>query len=87
MHKENFRNHNYVFMIHIAHFHLFYLGNLVNVSENMYLNMDTVNCRAFFFFFFFFQFQGEPGFFVAHQLIRRALGIPRATVHWYDKPG
>ncbi|XP_062145041.1 phosphoribosylaminoimidazole carboxylase, chloroplastic-like isoform X2 [Alnus glutinosa] len=30
--------------------------------------------------------EGEPGFFLAHQLIRRALGIPRATVHWYDKP-
>ena len=84
MHKENFRNQNYVFMTHTAHFHLFYLGNLVNVSENMYLNMDIVDFHAF---FFFFQFQGEPGFFLAHQLIRRALGIPRATVHWYDKPG
>ncbi|XP_059440282.1 phosphoribosylaminoimidazole carboxylase, chloroplastic isoform X1 [Corylus avellana] len=30
--------------------------------------------------------EGEPGFILAHQLIRRALGIPRATVHWYDKP-
>ncbi|KAM3738967.1 hypothetical protein ACB098_09G170000 [Castanea mollissima] len=30
--------------------------------------------------------EGEPGFILAHQLIRRALSIPRATVHWYDKP-
>lgn len=32
-------------------------------------------------------FQGEPGFILAHQLIRRALDIPGASVHWYDKPG
>ncbi|XWS64726.1 hypothetical protein CRYUN_Cryun05aG0028600 [Craigia yunnanensis] len=31
--------------------------------------------------------EGEPGFKMAHQLIARALGIPGATVHWYDKPG
>ncbi|KAG6700586.1 phosphoribosylaminoimidazole carboxylase, chloroplastic-like isoform X1 [Carya illinoinensis] len=30
--------------------------------------------------------EGESGFVLAHQLIRRALSIPRATVHWYDKP-
>ncbi|KAF3949918.1 hypothetical protein CMV_024266 [Castanea mollissima] len=30
--------------------------------------------------------EGVPGFILAHQLIRRALGIPGATVHWYDKP-
>lgn len=30
--------------------------------------------------------EGEPGFLLAHQLIRRALNAPRATVHWYDKP-
>ncbi|XP_075638888.1 phosphoribosylaminoimidazole carboxylase, chloroplastic-like isoform X1 [Castanea sativa] len=30
--------------------------------------------------------EGEPGFILAHQLIRRALSIPGATVHWYDKP-
>ncbi|XP_022744422.1 phosphoribosylaminoimidazole carboxylase, chloroplastic [Durio zibethinus] len=30
--------------------------------------------------------EGEPGFKMAHQLIARALGIPGATVHWYDKP-
>lgn len=24
---------------------------------------------------------------MAHQLIRRALGISGATIHWYDKPG
>ncbi|XP_028770714.1 phosphoribosylaminoimidazole carboxylase, chloroplastic isoform X2 [Neltuma alba] len=30
--------------------------------------------------------EGEPGFHLAHQLIERALTIPRATVHWYDKP-
>ncbi|KAK9996838.1 hypothetical protein SO802_021524 [Lithocarpus litseifolius] len=28
---------------------------------------------------------GEPGFILAHQLIRRALSIPGVTVHWYDK--
>ena len=31
--------------------------------------------------------QGEPGFYLAHELIRRALAIPGAAVHWYDKPG
>ncbi|TYI02754.1 hypothetical protein ES332_A11G289300v1 [Gossypium tomentosum] len=30
--------------------------------------------------------EGEPGFRVAHQLIARALEIPGATAHWYDKP-
>ncbi|KAL3520935.1 hypothetical protein ACH5RR_019084 [Cinchona calisaya] len=30
--------------------------------------------------------EGEPGFLMAHQLIQRALGIPGAAVHWYDKP-
>ncbi|XP_027164076.1 phosphoribosylaminoimidazole carboxylase, chloroplastic-like isoform X1 [Coffea eugenioides] len=30
--------------------------------------------------------EGEPGFLLAHQLIGRALGIPGASVHWYDKP-
>ncbi|XP_041022031.1 phosphoribosylaminoimidazole carboxylase, chloroplastic-like isoform X1 [Juglans microcarpa x Juglans regia] len=30
--------------------------------------------------------ESESGFVLAHQLIRRALSIPRATVHWYDKP-
>lgn len=28
---------------------------------------------------------GEPGFFQAHQLMRRALSLPGASVHWYDK--
>ncbi|MBA0751417.1 hypothetical protein Gogos_000340 [Gossypium gossypioides] len=32
------------------------------------------------------QDEGEPGFKVAHQLIARALEIPGATAHWYDKP-
>ncbi|MED6174965.1 hypothetical protein PIB30_073995 [Stylosanthes scabra] len=30
--------------------------------------------------------EGEHGFRLAHQLIRRALTIPGASVHWYDKP-
>ncbi|XP_009364469.2 phosphoribosylaminoimidazole carboxylase, chloroplastic isoform X3 [Pyrus x bretschneideri] len=30
--------------------------------------------------------EGEPGFLLAQQLIGRALHIPGATVHWYDKP-
>ncbi|KAK1581393.1 hypothetical protein Q3G72_005632 [Acer saccharum] len=30
--------------------------------------------------------EGDHGFYLAHQLIGRALGIPGATVHWYDKP-
>ncbi|KAK3200691.1 hypothetical protein Dsin_024106 [Dipteronia sinensis] len=30
--------------------------------------------------------EGDRGFYLAHQLIGRALGIPGATVHWYDKP-
>ncbi|KAJ7978137.1 phosphoribosylaminoimidazole carboxylase [Quillaja saponaria] len=30
--------------------------------------------------------EGEHGFRLAHQLIGRALTIPGATVHWYDKP-
>ncbi|KAL8522559.1 hypothetical protein ACS0TY_012642 [Phlomoides rotata] len=30
--------------------------------------------------------EGEPGFRHANQLIGRALRIPGATVHWYDKP-
>lgn len=30
--------------------------------------------------------EGERGFYLAHQLIGKALSIPGATVHWYDKP-
>ncbi|KAM0833444.1 hypothetical protein ACQ4PT_064257 [Festuca glaucescens] len=30
--------------------------------------------------------EGEPGFVLAHQLIKRALNIPGASVHWYAKP-
>ncbi|KAI4301946.1 hypothetical protein L6164_035178 [Bauhinia variegata] len=30
--------------------------------------------------------EGEVGFQLAHQLMGRALTIPGATVHWYDKP-
>ncbi|RLM91502.1 phosphoribosylaminoimidazole carboxylase, chloroplastic [Panicum miliaceum] len=30
--------------------------------------------------------EGEAGFFLAHQLIQRALNIPGASVHWYAKP-
>ncbi|RAL54923.1 hypothetical protein DM860_013619 [Cuscuta australis] len=30
--------------------------------------------------------EGEPGFALAHQLIGRALEIPGASIHWYDKP-
>ncbi|CAD6240310.1 unnamed protein product [Miscanthus lutarioriparius] len=30
--------------------------------------------------------EGEAGFYLAHQLIRRALDIPGASVHWYAKP-
>ncbi|CAH9080331.1 unnamed protein product [Cuscuta europaea] len=30
--------------------------------------------------------EGEPGLALAHQLIGRALGIPGASIHWYDKP-
>ncbi|KAK3200694.1 hypothetical protein Dsin_024109 [Dipteronia sinensis] len=30
--------------------------------------------------------EGDRGFYLAHQLIGRALGILGATVHWYDKP-
>ncbi|XP_047964476.1 phosphoribosylaminoimidazole carboxylase, chloroplastic [Salvia hispanica] len=30
--------------------------------------------------------EGEAGFLLANQLIARALRIPGATVHWYDKP-
>ncbi|CAH8354635.1 unnamed protein product [Eruca vesicaria subsp. sativa] len=29
---------------------------------------------------------GEAGFRLAHQLIARALSVPGASVHWYDKP-
>lgn len=30
--------------------------------------------------------EGEPGFLLAHQLIGRALEVPGAAIHWYDKP-
>nr|GME03762.1 phosphoribosylaminoimidazole carboxylase, chloroplastic isoform X1 [Ipomoea batatas] len=30
--------------------------------------------------------EGEPGFALANQLIGRALEIPGASIHWYDKP-
>jgi phosphoribosylaminoimidazole carboxylase len=30
--------------------------------------------------------EGEAGFLQAHQIIGRALTIPGATIHWYDKP-
>lgn len=29
--------------------------------------------------------EGESGFFLAHELMRRALSMPGASVHWYDK--
>ncbi|XP_074291078.1 phosphoribosylaminoimidazole carboxylase, chloroplastic-like [Silene latifolia] len=29
--------------------------------------------------------EGERGFFLAHQVMRRALNVPGASVHWYDK--
>nr|KAJ0215812.1 hypothetical protein LSAT_V11C300144860 [Lactuca sativa] len=31
--------------------------------------------------------EGERGFILAHEVIRRALCTPGAYVHWYDKPG
>ncbi|KAL4032156.1 hypothetical protein IC575_005220 [Cucumis melo] len=30
--------------------------------------------------------EGEPGFYLAHQLMQRALSISGAFVHWYNKP-
>ncbi|CAN0830744.1 Phosphoribosylaminoimidazole carboxylase, chloroplastic (Fragment) [Linum grandiflorum] len=30
--------------------------------------------------------EGERGFYLAHQLIGKALTIPGANIHWYDKP-
>ncbi|XP_047154834.1 phosphoribosylaminoimidazole carboxylase, chloroplastic [Vigna umbellata] len=30
--------------------------------------------------------EGELGFQLAHQLMKRAMAIPGASVHWYDKP-
>ncbi|GAA0170782.1 ligase [Lithospermum erythrorhizon] len=30
--------------------------------------------------------EGEPGFYLAHQLIRKAMQVPGASIHWYDKP-
>ncbi|KAJ8551604.1 hypothetical protein K7X08_021619 [Anisodus acutangulus] len=32
------------------------------------------------------QWLGEPGFLLSNQLIGRALEIPGASIHWYDKP-
>ncbi|XP_021751121.1 phosphoribosylaminoimidazole carboxylase, chloroplastic-like isoform X2 [Chenopodium quinoa] len=29
--------------------------------------------------------EGEPGFRIAHELMTRALALPGASVHWYDK--
>ncbi|KNA14780.1 hypothetical protein SOVF_104580 [Spinacia oleracea] len=29
--------------------------------------------------------EGEPGFFIAHDIMRRALALPGASVHWYNK--
>ncbi|XP_010667304.3 phosphoribosylaminoimidazole carboxylase, chloroplastic isoform X2 [Beta vulgaris subsp. vulgaris] len=29
--------------------------------------------------------EGEPGFLLAHELMRRSLTVPGASVHWYDK--
>jgi hypothetical protein len=34
-----------------------------------------------------FIYQGEEGFSIAHQLMRRAVTVPGASVHWYEKPG
>ncbi|KAJ9545706.1 hypothetical protein OSB04_025413 [Centaurea solstitialis] len=31
--------------------------------------------------------EGEAGFVLANQIIRRALCTPGASIHWYDKPG
>ncbi|EPS74390.1 hypothetical protein M569_00365 [Genlisea aurea] len=33
------------------------------------------------------EMEGEQGFVLANRLIGRALQIPGASVHWYDKPG
>lgn len=30
--------------------------------------------------------EGEEGFYIAHQLMRRAVSVPGASVHWYEKP-
>ncbi|KAK1263441.1 hypothetical protein QJS04_geneDACA013434 [Acorus gramineus] len=30
--------------------------------------------------------EGEPGFYLANQLMKRALSIPGASIHWYGKP-
>lgn len=30
--------------------------------------------------------EGEAGFHLAHQLMGKALGVPGASIHWYDKP-
>ncbi|KAK8970078.1 hypothetical protein KSP40_PGU020145 [Platanthera guangdongensis] len=31
--------------------------------------------------------EGEKGFYLAHQLMKRALSVPGASIHWYGKPG
>ncbi|KAG6520447.1 hypothetical protein ZIOFF_017503 [Zingiber officinale] len=31
--------------------------------------------------------EGNSGFYLAHQLIAKALNLPGVSVHWYDKPG
>ncbi|KAK8939068.1 hypothetical protein KSP39_PZI010926 [Platanthera zijinensis] len=30
--------------------------------------------------------EGEKGFYLAHQLMKRALSVPGASIHWYGKP-
>ena len=31
--------------------------------------------------------EGEEGFSIAHQLMRKAVSVSGASVHWYEKPG
>jgi len=57
--------------------------NLIPVASSFYpFNEHVVD-----FWFYLFLNQGEAGFKLAHRLIARALCIPGASVHWYDKPG
>ena len=59
--------------------------DVMDVSSLLYL--FELSCPYQFNLFLIFMFQGEAGFRLAHRLIARALSVPGASVHWYDKPG
>lgn len=63
-------------------FYVFFWGTSLSVEIITLKGPISINTYIFVSFF-----KGEEGFKLANELIGRALKVPGATVHWYDKPG